>query len=224
MVESLNCYNGKNLRRRGCGNAFTLTELLVVVACVVLLAAILLPAIAKRYAMSSRADCQNNLKQIGLAYRTWEGDYSDKYPAHVLQADGGVQEAASNAYRSFQVMSNELNNPRIVVCPMDDARQPGSNFTHFDNQNVSYFVGLDSDETKPVMLLSGDRNLITNGVPVVPGLVVIRSGDKVEWSGTMHKFMGNIGLADGSVQQVSSASLQKLFQQSGTNVNRLAMP
>ena len=40
----------------------------------------------------------------------------------------------------------------------------------------------------------------------------------------MHKFCGNVALADGSVQMVDNTQLQKLLQWTGTNVNRLAMP
>ena len=206
-------------------HAFTLIELMVVVACVALVAAILLSAMAKDKAKAQRAQCQSRLPQIGLACRTWEGDHGDKYPMSVSTNKGGSMEwgAGGNMFRHFQVMAYEINYPEILVCPSDD-RQVADSFTNMNNQNVSYFVGLDADETMPAMLLSGDRNLITNGVPIIPGLVVTKTGDTVEWSGTMHKFQGNVGLADGSVQQVSSAGLQRLLQRSGTNVIRLAIP
>jgi prepilin-type processing-associated H-X9-DG protein len=131
--------------------------------------------------------------------------------------------AGSNLFRHFIVMTGEINNPRLLVCPAD-TRKAAPDFQHFSNLNLSYFVGLDTDETRPSMWLTGDRNLVTNGVPVVPGLVVLGQGNKVGWSQTMHKGAGNIGLADGSVQQASDGSLPGLLQKTGTNVNRLAVP
>jgi prepilin-type N-terminal cleavage/methylation domain-containing protein len=205
--------------------ALTLTEVLVVLAVIGMLAMLILPLLAKRMAKSSRPNCQNNLKQIGLAFRTWEGDHGDRYPMSVPTAEGGSMEAlaGTNLFRHFQVMGDQLNNPKILICPADD-RGSASNFTTLQNSNLSYFIGLDADETQPAGILSGDRNLITNGVPVVAGLVLVRSSDALNWSAKMHNWAGNIGLADGSVQSTTKAEVQKLFQNAGTNVTRLAVP
>ncbi len=139
--------------------------------------------------------------------------------------NGGSMEwlAGSNMYRHFLTMSNEINNPIILTCPSDE-RKPAQDWGSLRNNNLSYFLGLDADETMPNLPLSGDRNLMTNGVAVGTGLVVIASNQPVTWSKQMHNLTGNIGLADGSVQQVNSKTLKSLLANTGLATNRLALP
>jgi prepilin-type N-terminal cleavage/methylation domain-containing protein/prepilin-type processing-associated H-X9-DG protein len=61
--------------------AFTLMELLVVVAIIGILAALLLPALSQSKARSRRTTCLNNLKQINLAFQLYAGDNNDALPA-----------------------------------------------------------------------------------------------------------------------------------------------
>src|SRR3954452_15480918 len=101
--------------------AFSLLELLIVIACLLTLAALILPALARPKTQRSGWQCLNNLKQVGLSFRTWSLDNQDHYPMQVSVSNGGTMELVmqGNAFVHFQVMSNELSTPKILICPQD---------------------------------------------------------------------------------------------------------
>lgn len=220
--------------------ALTKIEVVVIVAALAILAALLLPALAAAKRKSSRINCISNVKQIGIAFRIWEGDHGDKYPMSVSLTNDGAMElvATGNVAACFQMMSNELSTPRILRCSADIHRIAATNFsTDFNSSHISYFVGLDAAETKPQMLLSGDDNFAIKGVPVKSGLLELSTNVPISWTSGRHvdsnshfwtpardRFFGNIGMADGSAYQVTADDLQKALQQTGVATNRLAIP
>ena len=212
------------MNSKTCG--FTLVMLLVVVAVIAILAAMLLPALAGAHDRARRIQCVNNLKQCGLAFRIWEDDNGDKYPMDVPLAKGGTKECDNGAdtFRHFQVMSNELSTPKILACPAD-TRTAADNFTRLKNQNVSYFVGLEANDANPQRFLDGDRNLTSDNAPE-NGILKLVPGGPVSWTTAIHNNQGNVGLADGSVQQYSSSALREALRNSGdpTNTWRIALP
>lgn len=221
---------------------FSLIELLVVVAIVGLLAAILLPAFSRARARSSRISCVCNLKQVGVAFRTWALDHNDKYPMQVSITNGGTMEFTANAanpmvFTHFAVMSNELSTPKILFCPADRDRSrivaneflgmpSGSSkpIPFVNDTNLSYFVGVDATDVLPQMFLTGDDNLAIDGVPVKNQMVTLRGDVAVSWTRERHNYQGNIGLADGSVQQFGASQLQMGLRNTGIATNRLAIP
>jgi hypothetical protein len=141
---------------------------LVVCACVVpvtaILAAMLLPALARAKSRAQEINCMNNMKQIGLAFRIWALDKNGNFPFNLSTNKGGTLELSMpgldgfdrNAALDFQVMSNELSNPRILVCPADSNKQPALNFISLQPQNVTYQVrvGVDINESSPQEILA----------------------------------------------------------------------
>jgi hypothetical protein len=121
-------------------------------------------------------------------------------------------------------MSNELSTPKILVCPAD-TRTAANNFIRLKNQNVSYFVGLDAADPNPQMLLDGDRNLTSDNAPE-NGILKLVPGGPLSWTETIHVNQGNLGLADGSVQQFSNSALREALKNSGaaTNTWRISLP
>ena len=208
-------------------NALTITEVLVVVATLCLLAAVVLADVNDPHARAQKINCVNNLKQIGLAYRIWAGDNNDKYPAAVPARLGGARESAlaGDVAAIFLVMSNELSTPKILICPADTTHKPATRFTaDFDKSHVSYFAGVDAAENHPSRWLSGDSNLSVDGTPAPSGLLKLSSSSTVAWTAERHVNQGNLGLADGSVQQTTAAGMQKFLSQSGLPIQRLVLP
>ena len=194
--------------------ALTKIDVLAIIAVLAVAAALLLPALAAAKRKSSRIGCMGNLKQVGIAFRLWEGDNNDKYPMAVSVTNGGAMEliATENVAACFQVMSNELSTPKILLCPEDTKRIAATNFsTGFSGANISYFINADAVETYPQMILDGDDNLLVDGKPIQPGILNLRPGITIGWTKDRHHGVGNIGMADGSAQQTTSRGLNSAF-------------
>jgi prepilin-type N-terminal cleavage/methylation domain-containing protein/prepilin-type processing-associated H-X9-DG protein len=219
----MNSVDPKNSER-----GMTLIELLVVIAAMVLLVGVLLPALNRnqRRNPSGMSDV-NHLKQLGLGGRLFATDNNDQFPWNVSTNSGGTMQYKLDpalAYRHFQVMSNELNDPRILHCPADSQRHWATNWASLRNTNISYFVGIDSSETSPQELLSGDSNLTTNGVAVGTSILQLKTQVAVGWTASRHQSAGNVVLGDGSVQQITSARLAAQVTTTESSTNRILIP
>ena len=217
----------KTQRTTSHGSGFTLTELLVVICLLALVAVLLLPALAAAKRKHATIGCVNNLKQIGLAFRIWEGDNGDKFQMQYAATNEALMKLVSdgNAYILWQTISNELSTPRILVCPEDKQRTEAVSFTqNFSDANISYFLNLEASDAYPQMMLCGDDNITVNGVRVRPGILNLSTNSVVGWTKERHGGASNIALSDGSVQTTTSAALQAAVQSSSPLTNRLLIP
>lgn len=206
--------------------AFTRIELLVILAVLALLILLLVPLMNHARQRQLQTQCMNNLRLAGSAYRLWGNSQILAFPMNRPVTNGGSLEylLKGQVNRYFQIMSNSKGvNPSVLICPAD-TRIAATNFASLQNSNISYFVGVDADESDPRMFISGDRNWLTNGVAVGSGLGPVRQTDSVGWSSAIHHFRGNIVLSDGSAQSCTSEDLQMLLKDAGTNQQRLAFP
>jgi len=190
--------------------ALTLVEVLVVIAVVVFLVGFLFPALEAAKQKALRINCLSSLKAGGCAFRLWAGDNNNQYPMELSTNRGGAREwlLEGKVFEVFRMMSNELSTPKILWCPADADHIAATNFSiGFSDANISYFVSLDAAEAYPAMILYGDSNLQVNGKPVQPGILDFRTVTNIAWTKDRHRGVGNIGMADGSAQQVTSKGL-----------------
>ena len=209
--------------------AFTRRDLVAVIAATIILGLFLAPALQRANGKSKRISCVSNLKEIGTAYRVWANDNGDRVPAFAPLTNGGrsdllyLTNASIYAWTNYATTGNEFGqNPSVLVCPADE-RKPASTFSNLvANTNISYFVGVNANDTYPQSLLGGDRNLGPGTTPDPEygfspasgkGNDVVINGP-VCWSLKMHSRgnpagAGNILLGDGSAQQVTSGNLNE---------------
>jgi prepilin-type N-terminal cleavage/methylation domain-containing protein len=204
-----------NRSRRG---GFTLIELLVVIGIIIILAALLLPALGRAKESARRVKCLSNLKQTSLGLRLFAQEHEGHYPWHIPEDDGGTYgPIAVEAWRHFLIASNEIDTPKVLVCPSD--RETKANVYNWTTGpdgymnpanrglSISYFVGLDAYEVVPLTLVVGDRNL-EGGTPgncasvsPSPGIIatlLMAGNTDIRWGNNIHGGIGQFAHADGS--------------------------
>jgi len=167
----------------------------------------------------------NNLYPMAVSTSAGGAEETTYCQAHPTWVPAGITNI-------FCVMSNELSTPKVLVCPADSTRGPATNFQELGALNpqttqglgtngISFFVCGDATEAYPQMVMDGDRNVGTtptsgqaaNQINMTGGWGLgtgasggsgSTAGPQWAWSANdLHLKVGNIGLADGSVQEES---------------------
>ncbi len=214
--------------------AFTLVELLTVIAIIGILAALLMPALEQAKARAKRIQCIGNQKEIGLAFHLFANDHGGKFPTLVSTNDGGSLEFVIAGYQihgpfyfsfqHFRPLAGSLGTPKLLACPADLERWAGTNFNQFNNANLSYAIGLVTDPDNPRAILVADRNLPAchhpPPGPTIASLYVLTNIPPPYWPAGLHERKGNILFTDGHVEE----SYDAIFLSETTVAENLVYP
>jgi len=223
---------------RPTGLAFTRTELLVILAVLVLLALVVLPALANSRPRSARIICANNLRQIGTGYQLWGNDYGDQPPWEIRPEQGGTLQhpLGVNAWLHFSWISNELQSARVLLCPSDSGRladdfsfDPAGGYLHsnYRNNATSYFL-THAFVGGQFVMFAGDRNLRTDSFGGCSRFPQVTWANALSaafgWDTNLHNEAGNIIRLDGRVNQYSNEELRAATTADPINDRNLQSP
>jgi hypothetical protein len=201
--------------------------MLVLLATLAIFMLVLWPA-SEREGIPAMVGCKSNFKQLGLAFDVYSRENNGQYPTQSpLSTAATVNYSSTALTHYFKLSSNEVADPRILICPAD-IRTVAPTFASLAASNISYFLSVDARGTMTNTILAGDRNLEVFGQSIRPGLYILTPGTVVTWTAGLHsknteERRGNLLLSDGSVQE-SRNNLTDIVRHQNIQTNRLVVP
>lgn len=114
--------------------SFTLTELLVVVGILAVLAAVVLPVMANARESGRRSVCQNNLRQIAVAIQLYTQDYDGTYP---LETSVLIQNGVRTQFSWNHALLPYLKDPHVFHCPSHPDRGQGDQHYTYNGKRLN---------------------------------------------------------------------------------------
>lgn len=208
-------------------HGLTRLEVTILIVVIVGLGFMFLSALSGAKGLANYSACVNHLKDVGLALRTFSTDNGGLYPMEVSVTNGGTREWLTDEtqlWRHWRTVTNGLASPKFLLCPGDRRRQPSfitPEITDWhqltNNSRLSYFLGLGMSEEDPESIISGDRNLIVDGLVKGAGRLVLLTNMAVGFSAEIHREVGNMLYADGRVDQLRIKTLDSAWFAAQTN-------
>jgi len=226
--------NMKTQNKKHINNAFTLLELIVVIAIFVFFVLLLTPGAYHKGRPAYAAQCMSNQRQTALGLILFQSDHSGNYPWQVPATNGGSLDATIEQLVApqFRSLASYLNGRMMVfICPTDASRSPATNFSKIAETNISYFLNVSASSTNHVTLsvLTGDRHLKINDKPAHAGSLDYFTNMNIGWTKELHGKSANaplgvLAFGDGHCEVVKTVDLYARFQNQPSATNRLIIP
>jgi type II secretory pathway pseudopilin PulG len=213
-------------------DGLTLVELLLVIAIIILLVALIGIPEPRAKNKALLIQCMNNQRQVAIGFIVWQGDNTNQFPWQVSSTNNGTMEAsaAGEATPNYHALLAYIHQSSIFVCPTDPAKTVATNQAKVSNENISYFVGLDTLNTNQTAgILTGDRHLKAGETAVRPGLFVHSNNATMNWTLELHGYNPNkpagvMSFDDGHCEAVFGTNTDFVFRNEGLATSRFDVP